>query len=88
MRHAMDSDEICKLLDCLIGYTEPVGETNADRTRLHNLKKLIDVVNYCLDGVKRSAEVIGYEYSVIENKMTAQSALTEWRDWINEVIQE
>lgn len=84
----LSSDIINILLDNLIGDTEPVGDTWIDHDRLINLKTLIDVVNYCLDGVMRSAESEGFEYSVVENRETARGALLEWRDWINEVMEE
>lgn len=83
----LSASEITRLLENFIGKTEPVGETNVDHDRLINLKTLIGVTGYCLDGVKRSAEVIGNEYSVRENRETAISALLEWREWIDDVIE-
>lgn len=88
MSPKLSSGTINMLLDNLIGETAPVGDTWIDHDRLLNLKTLIDVVNYCLDGVKRSAESEGFEYSVVENRETAIGALLEWRDWINEVMEE
>lgn len=88
MSEKLSSGTICNLLDNLIGDTKPVGDIWKDHSRLINLKTLINVVNYCLDGVKRSAETEGIEYSVVENRETAKCALMEWRDWINEVLEE
>lgn len=88
MSNKLSSGTINMLLDNLIGDTEAVGDTWRDHDRLINLKTLIDVVNFCLDGVKRSAESEGFEYSVVENRETARGALLDWRDWINEVLEE
>ena len=85
MRKFNGTDIVC-LIDALVGDTVPIGETNADNKRLDNLKTLIDVCNWCLDGVWEVAEVEGYEYSVKKAKMTAMGALMEWNEWLKEVI--
>lgn len=82
------SKEICNLIDELIGATVPVGETNADYKRLGNLMTLIDVTNWCLDGVREVAECNGYEASVIKARETARGALMEWSDWLKDVLEE
>ena len=52
MTRRFETSEITKLLDVLIGDVEAVGETNEDNRRLDNLKTLIDVTNWCLDGLQ------------------------------------
>ena len=39
----MTSDEICKLLDVLVGETKPAADQSIDDVRLENLNTLIDI---------------------------------------------
>lgn len=90
MSRLFETKEITKLLDVLIGETEAVGETNEDNRRLDNLKTLIDVTNWCLDGLQ-FAMASGYgrpEYSMAEISYTAQCALDEYGRWIADVLEE
>ena len=90
MTRRFETNEITKLLDVLIGDVEAVGETNADNRRLDNLKTLIDVTNWCLDGLQ-FAMASGYgrpERSMAEISYTAQCALNEYGKWISEVLEE
>ena len=80
--------EIIKLLNALIGPTEAVGETNVDEAHLDNLKILIDVINWCLDGVLyASAAVTRTEKSMFDIGWTAKCALDEWRVWLEEMYE-
>lgn len=90
MTRRFETNEIIKLLDALIGDVEAVGETNEDKRRLDNLKTLIDVTNWCLDGLD-FAMASGWgrpEYSMAEISYTAQRALDEYGKWIAEVLEE
>lgn len=90
MTRRFETNEITKLLDALIGDVEAVGETNEDERRLDNLKTLIDVTNWCLDGLEY-AMASGYgrpEYSMAEISYTAQCALDEYGRWITDVLEE
>ena len=90
MSRMFETEEITKLLDVLIGKVEAVGETNEDNRRLDNLKTLIDVTNWCLDGLD-FAMASGYgrpEWSMAEISYTAQCALDEYGKWIAEVLDE
>ena len=90
MTRRFETNEITKLLDVLIGDVEAVGETNEDNRRLDNLKTLIDVTNWCLDGLQ-FAMASGYgrpEWSMAEISYTAQCALDEYGKWIAEVLEE
>lgn len=90
MTRRFETSEITKLLDILIGEVEAVGETNEDNRRLDNLKTLIDVTNWCLDGLQ-FAMASGYgrpEWSMAEISYTAQCALDEYGKWIAEVLEE
>ena len=90
MSRTFETNEITKLLDTLIGKVEAVGETNEDNRRLDNLKTLIDVTNWCLDGLQ-FAMASGYgrpEWSMAEISLTAYRALDEYGKWIAEVLDE
>ena len=90
MSRMFETGEITKLLDVLIGEVEAVGETNEDNRRLDNLKTLIDVTDWCLDGLE-FAMASGYgrpEYSMAEISYTAQRALDEYGKWIADVLEE
>ena len=90
MTRRFETNEITKLLDVLIGDVEAVGETNADNRRLDNLKTLIDVTNWCLDGLQ-FAMASGYrrpEWSMAEISYTAQRALDDYGRWITETLEE
>ena len=90
MTRRFETNEITKLLDMLVGEVEAVGETYEDERRLDNLKTLIDVTNWCLDGLQ-FAMASGYgrpEYSMAEISYTAQCALNEYGRWITEVLEE
>lgn len=86
----LKSHEIIKLLDVLIGEVEAVGETNADERRLDNLKTLIDVTNWCLDGLQFAMESGRGRAEASMNMInyTAQSALDEYETWLNELLGE
>lgn len=90
MSRMFETGEITKVLNVMIGNVEAVGETNEDNRRLDNLKTLIDVTNWCLDGLEY-AMASGYgrpEYSMAEISYTAQRALDEYGTWISEVLEE
>ena len=89
MSRKLNSAEIIKLLDILIGQTEAVGETNADEVILENLKTLIDVTNWCIDGIHQSSGTVGRpEASMHKIGWTAQCALDDYRVWLTAVLKE
>ena len=85
----LNSQEIIKLLDVLIGSVEGIGETYHDEIVLKNLQTLIDVTNWCIDGIAQAGEQIHrYEYSVHKIGFTAQCAMQEYYDWLSERIED
>ena len=89
MNDRLDSTEIIKVLNNLIGRTEAVGETNTDEVRLRNLKTLIDVTNWCLDGILFASETCGRpEASMHEIGWTAKCALDDYARWLRQVLEE
>lgn len=80
-----ESKEIIKLLDYLVGNTQAVGETYADEKALDNLKTLIDITNWCLDGVRQASNDYGRpEWSMNNIGFTAKCALDDYREWLND----
>ena len=53
----LNSNEIINLLEILIGQTEAVGDSAQDDKIEENLMTLIDVTNWCLDGIMQSSEI-------------------------------
>ena len=45
----MNSKEIIKALNCMVGYTESTGDANIDKTRLKSTYKLCNVAIYCIE---------------------------------------
>lgn len=89
MAEKMTAKEITKLLGVVIGTTTAVGETNADERILANLRTLIDVANWCVDGVFQSSETMGRpEWSMHKVGYEAKCALDEWRMWLEDVCGE
>lgn len=79
----LNSQEIIKLLDNLIGATEAVGDSAQDEQIEKNLMTLIDVTNWCLDGVFQSSATCGrIEDSMRRVGWRAKSALFEWESWL------
>lgn len=84
LQRMFETKEITKLLDVMIGKVEAVGEENEDKRRLDNLRTLIDVTNWCMDGLQYAMDS-GHgrlEASMHEIGFTAQCALDEYREWI------
>ncbi len=85
----MTSKEVCKLLKNVIGETEPIAETYADEQREENLKTLIDVGNWVLDGLYFAADHRKDPYySSSRVGERAYSAMLEWKEWIARIEEE
>lgn len=81
--------EITRILDVLIGNTTPIGSTSVDDGRTERLKVLIDVTRWCIDGIGFSAELLNKpEYSIKKNAELAYKALSEIKEFIDEVQSE
>lgn len=81
----MNSNEIIKVVDCLIGKTNAIGDTSIDENRYERLKVLIDLTNWCVDGVIDAAKKESFEWSVKRNSELAQNALSELIDVLKDV---
>lgn len=90
MGRKLKSDEIIRTLDVLIGGTEPVGDEAVDEAREANLKTLIDVTNWCLDGVTSAAEHHRHSLCLSERRTAERAfgAMEEWYEWLGEQFEE
>lgn len=81
----LDSGEIINLLDNLIGGTRAVGDSCADVKIEKNLMTLIDVANWCIEGVAQSSETKNRtEWSMRRIGEKAFGALIDWKEWLAE----
>ena len=79
----MTSREICKLLEIIIGEIEPVADSAIDPVRAENLKTLINVGDWVLDGLFYAAEHRKDPYYSSQTiGETAYAAMHEWREWL------
>ena len=89
MSDRFTSQEITKLLEKLIGGTTAIGDSAIDHDIEENLKTLIDVVNWCLDGVADSADTRhNYQGTMRDIGERAFSAMCEWQEWLKAQIDE
>lgn len=89
MAHKFESREITKVLDALIGKTSPVADSCIDMQRNENLMVLIDVINWCLDGVYDAASNRKSPYGsqrVVGER--AYAAMLEWKEWLENIENE
>ncbi len=80
----MNSDEIIKVIDKLVGGIEPQGETNIDNERFENLKTLTEVLEHYHQKVY---DVSYYkkrqEYSVKRAGEFADKFITDSVEWFD-----
>lgn len=82
-----NSREIIKVVDRMIGQTTAIGDSERDEIIDNNLRNLIDLVNWALDGIADSARTRHRnEESMRVSGERAFSALCEWKDWIEATI--
>ena len=85
----MTSREICKLLDIIIGETEPIADSAVDPIRAENLKTLIDIGDWVLDGLLYAAEHHKDPYYSSQTiGETAYAAMIEWKEWLEQKKEE
>lgn len=81
----MTSEEICKLLEIVVGKTEPVADSAIDNEREENLKTLIDIGDWVLDGLLyASKHRKDPYYSSRTVGERAYAAMLEWKDWLEQ----
>ena len=86
--NGMNSEEIIRLLEILIGGTEAVGDSVIDDKIEDNLMKLIDVTDWCLDRVAQSSKTRDrFEGSMRRIGERAFSIMKEWSKWLQKKAQ-
>lgn len=79
----MTSQEICNLLEVIVGNTEPEADTWRDEIIEENLKTLIDIGDWVLDGLFLSAkhrkDIYASSHKIGER---AYATMLEWKDWL------
>ena len=84
-----ETNEITKLIDAMVGCTDPVGDSATDKTIEDNLKTLIDVTNWCLDGLYSAARFRKSQYrSMSDIGERAYASLLEYKDWTTAIEEE
>ena len=79
----MTSREICKLLEVVVGETEPIADSAIDDVREENLKTLIDIGDWVLDGLLYAAEHRKDPYdSSRKVGERAYATMLEWKEWL------
>lgn len=81
----LTSHNICDLLDIVVGRTEPVADSAVDDKVEENLKTLIDIGDWVLDGMLHAAEhrkdMYASSRAVGER---AYAVMLEWKEWLME----
>lgn len=81
----MTSREICKLLEIVVGNTEPIADSAIDAERKENLKTLIDIGDRVLDGLFYVAEHRKDPYYSSQTVgERAYATMLEWKEWLAE----
>lgn len=79
----MTSREICKLLETVVGETEPIADSAIDPIREENLETLIDIGDWVLDGLLYVAEhrkdLYASSQAIGER---AYATMLEWKEWL------
>lgn len=84
-----EAKEITKLMEMMIGGTEPCADSAIDLRVDSNLRTLIDVINWCLDGIYDAARYRKSEYrSAMDIGERAYASLLQWKEWIEGVEEE
>ena len=89
MAKKMTSGAICDLLEIIVGNTEPVADAAIDDVVNENLKTLIDIGNWVLDGLLYAAEHRKDQYDSSQDiGERAYACMLEWKDWLAEKEEE
>lgn len=85
----MTSREICKLLEIVVGKTEPIADSAIDPIREENLKTLIDIGDWVLDGLLYAAEHRKEPYYSSQTiGERAYATMLEWKEWLTQKEEE
>lgn len=89
MSKRLTSQELINLVDNLIGPTEASGLHDVDKQIEKNVMTLIDLTNWCLDGLLMATKT-RHSFCASEREIgeRAFSALCEYCDWLRDFIAE
>ena len=83
----MESKTIMEVVSCLVGHTEPYGDTNIDEVRFENQEKVIDLVMSGVeDLINNSKYKNRVEYSMNKIGTRAHKVLQELQQMIDEAL--
>ena len=83
-----DAKEIEKLVDALIGRTEPVFDSGIDSIRYENLLTCLEVTDYLLDTIWQASKYHGAkEASASKIGVKAYASLIIWKNWLKEITE-
>ena len=89
MNKKMTAQEICKLLEIIVGDTEPVVDSAIDVQIEENLKTLLDIGDWVLDGLWYAADHRKDPYySSRQVGERAYAAMLEWKEWLAQKVKE
>lgn len=81
----LSEEEICKVVDLLIGEVEPAGDSRIDRDWMVNIEHLTNLIDHCLDRVSYAANYSNHDaYSMREVGRYALRYLAESAAWFND----
>lgn len=84
----MKAEVILEVVNELVGYTRPCGDTALDKTVLKNQEKLIELAYYSINALIGNASYRNrVEHSVSEIGNKAYAELIELYDMIKEAIE-
>ena len=85
----LSANEICNVLEVLIGNTHAQGETTADDKAFERLKVLESVTDWCMDGFNYEASLAHRnEWSMSRSGKEAIAYLKETKEWIEAIERE
>lgn len=89
MSKRLTSQELINLVDNLIGPTEASGLHDVDKQIEKNVMTLIDLTNWCLDGLLMASNT-RHSFCASERDIGKRAfiALCEYSDWLHDVIAE
>lgn len=89
MNNRLNSDEIIKLLDQLIGPVEAVGDSRTDEYIKENLLIMINVADWMLDCIDESSLTANRpEWSMKEIGNIALAAIKTWKERLEGIVDE
>ena len=88
MNNRLNSDEIIKLLDQLIGPVEAVGDSRIDEDIKDNLCTMIYVVDWMIDCIDESSLTANRpEWSMKEIGNIALAAMKTWKEHLEGILE-